>query len=106
PAQPTDEYACDLSLLANRLPDRERRIEQFFLDVADRLPTRNFLLGGAGWESKATPINVHKVGHVGTGQHNTFFASGLATLNVNRDSMAKYGFSPPTRVFEAAGAGA
>jgi spore maturation protein CgeB len=27
-------------------------------------------------------------------------------LNVNRDSMAHVGFSPPTRVFEAAGAGA
>jgi spore maturation protein CgeB len=27
-------------------------------------------------------------------------------LNVNRDSMARFGFSPPTRVFEAAGAGA
>jgi spore maturation protein CgeB len=27
-------------------------------------------------------------------------------LNVNRESMARYGFSPPTRVFEAAGAGA
>jgi spore maturation protein CgeB len=27
-------------------------------------------------------------------------------LNINRDSMAGVGFSPPTRVFEAAGAGA
>ena len=27
-------------------------------------------------------------------------------LNINRDSMADVGFSPPTRVFEAAGAGA
>ena len=27
-------------------------------------------------------------------------------LNINRESMARYGFSPPTRVFEAAGAGA
>jgi spore maturation protein CgeB len=27
-------------------------------------------------------------------------------LNINRDSMAHVGFSPPTRIFEAAGAGA
>ena len=27
-------------------------------------------------------------------------------MNVSRDSMARYGFSPATRVFEAAGAGA
>src|SRR5260370_18987851 len=27
-------------------------------------------------------------------------------MNINRESMSKCGFSPPTRVFEAAGAGA
>jgi spore maturation protein CgeB len=27
-------------------------------------------------------------------------------LNINRASMARYGLSPPTRIFEAAGAGA
>ena len=106
PAPAMPEFACDLSLLANRLPDRERRIEQFFIEVASRLPARRFLLGGAGWETRIMPANIRKAGHVGTGQHNAFFASGLATLNVNRDSMARYGFSPPTRVFEAIGAGA
>ncbi|WP_024511276.1 glycosyltransferase [Bradyrhizobium sp. ARR65] len=106
PAPPIPEFACDLSLLANRLPDRERRVEQFFIEVADRLPARSFVLGGAGWDSKPMPQNIRKSGHVGTGQHNAFFASALATLNINRDSMAKYGFSPPTRVFEAVGAGA
>jgi spore maturation protein CgeB len=30
----------------------------------------------------------------------------LSVLNINRESMARYGFSPPTRVFEAAGAAA
>ena len=33
-------------------------------------------------------------------------ATPRAVLNVSRDSMARYGFSPATRVFEAAGAGA
>ena len=41
-----------------------------------------------------------------TRDHNAFNASALAVLNVNRESMAANGFSPPTRVFEAAGAGA
>jgi spore maturation protein CgeB len=30
----------------------------------------------------------------------------LTVLNISRESMARYGFSPATRVFEAAGAGA
>jgi spore maturation protein CgeB len=104
PAQ--DRFACDLGFLGNRLPDRETRVEEFFLKAARLLPDREFLLGGAGWETKAMPANVRHLGHVGTGDHNAFFCSGRATLNVNRDSMARYGFSPPTRVFEAAGAGA
>ena len=52
------------------------------------------------------PANVTKVGHVGTADHNAFNTSALAVLNVARDSMADVGFSPATRVFEAAGAGA
>jgi spore maturation protein CgeB len=46
------------------------------------------------------------LGHVGTGDHNAFNCSSLAVLNVTRDSMVANGWSPPTRVFEAAGAGA
>src|SRR4051812_43119268 len=98
-------FACTLSFLGNRLPDREARVEEFFLKAAGQCPSGSFLLGGSGWETKDMPENVRHIGHVGTRTHNAFFCSGLATLNVNRDSMARYGFSPPTRVFEAAGAG-
>jgi len=38
--------------------------------------------------------------------HNAVNCSARMVLNLNRDSMASVGFSPPTRVFEAAGAGA
>ncbi len=108
PAPPDPRYAgTDLGFLGNRLPDREARVEEFLLGAAARLPGRRFLLGGAGWGDKAgVPPNVRYLGHVGTSSHNAFNASCLAVLNVNRESMARYGFSPPTRVFEAAGAGA
>jgi spore maturation protein CgeB len=106
PVAALQDLACDLSLLANRLPDREARIEEFFLRPAALLPNQTFILGGAGWETKAVPSNVRLAGHVGTRDHNVFFGSAGATLNVNRESMARYGFSPPTRIFEAAGAGA
>jgi spore maturation protein CgeB len=98
--------ACELGFLGNRLPDREARVEEFFLRAAALAPHRQFLLGGSGWDDKPMPKNVRRIGHVGTGTHNAFFCSGLATLNINRESMARFGFSPPTRVFEAAGAGA
>ncbi|MFC3077326.1 glycosyltransferase [Phenylobacterium terrae] len=106
PAPAQDRFAADLSFLANRLPDREARVERFFLDAAARLPEKRFLLGGNGWGDKPMPPNVAAIGHVGTADHNAFNCSALAVLNVARDSMADVGFSPATRVFEAAGAGA
>lgn len=106
PAPPSAAYAADLTLLANRLPDREARVNEFFLEAARRLPTRQFLLGGNGWQGAALPHNVRALGHVSTRDHNALNCSALAVLNVARDSMAAIGFSPATRVFEAAGAGA
>jgi spore maturation protein CgeB len=106
PAPPEPRFACDLGLVANRLPDRERRIEEFFLAVAAVRPGERFLLAGNGWRDKELPPNVGYIGHLYTRDHNAFNASARAVLNVSRDSMAAYGYSPATRVFEAAGAGA
>lgn len=99
-------FAGDLGFLGNRLPDREARVEEFFLAAAAALPDRRFLLGGSGWQDKPLPPNVDYLGHIYTRDHNAFNASPLAVLNISRESMARYGFSPATRVFEAAGAGA
>ena len=106
PAEPEERYASDLSFLGNRLPDREERVEEFLLRAARRLPERRFLLGGSGWDPTDLPPNVRCVGHVPPPDHNAFNGSALAVLNVNRASMARVGYSPPTRVFEAAGAAA
>lgn len=106
PVAPEPRFAGDLNFLANRLPDREARVEEFFLKPAAALPDRRFLIGGEGWGDKPMPANVRKAGHVGTADHNALNTSALAVLNVARDSMAHVGFSPATRVFEAAGAGA
>jgi spore maturation protein CgeB len=104
PAEP--RFAADLNFLANRLPDREARVQEFFIEPAIQLPARTFLLGGSGWADKHMPANIRCLGHLGTGDHNAFNASSRAVLNVARESMADVGFSPATRVFEAAGAGA
>ena len=99
-------YVADLGFLGNRLPDREARVDEFLLRAATLSPGRYFLLGGSGWGDKALPANVRHLGHVYTADHNAFNRSPKAVLNISRESMARYGFSPATRVFEAAGAGA
>jgi spore maturation protein CgeB len=106
PVAADDRFSADLSFLGNRLPDREARVEEFFLSAAAASPDRDFLIGGNGWESKLLPANVRHLGHVFTHEHNAFNCTPLAVLNVARDSMANIGFSPATRVFEAAGAAA
>jgi spore maturation protein CgeB len=106
PVPPEHRFAADLTFLGNRLPDREQRVEAFFLHAAEQLPPRRFLLGGSGWDDKACPANVVKLGHVPTSAHNALNVSARVVLNISRDSMASIGFSPATRVFEAAGAGA
>ncbi|MBF6568224.1 MAG: glycosyltransferase [Candidatus Binataceae bacterium] len=106
PVAPDGRFRADLSFLGNRLPDRELRVDEFFVKSATRLPGMSFLLGGNGWGDKPLPDNVTYLGHVYTRDHNAFNASALAVLNVDRASMAAYGYSPPTRIFEAAGAAA
>jgi spore maturation protein CgeB len=106
PVERDPRFAADLAFLGNRLPDREARVQTFFLDAAQALPERTFLIGGNGWETKSMPANVRHLGHVYTHEHNAFNCTPLAVLNIARDSMANVGFSPATRVFEAAGAAA
>ncbi|HEY1529077.1 MAG TPA: glycosyltransferase [Candidatus Angelobacter sp.] len=106
PVPPDQSLSCDLLFVGHRLPDRERRVEEFFFRAAELAPEFRFALGGEGWGGKHLPANVRWIGHVGTGDHNRVNCSARMVLNINRDSMAGVGFSPPTRVFEAAGAAA
>lgn len=107
PVPPDPRFAASLAFLGNRLPDREQRVFDFFFDAARRLPAERFLLGGSGWDHGVDiPANVQRLGHVFTRDHNALNCTPMAVLNISRESMARFGYSPATRVFEAAGAGA
>ena len=106
PTRPDPRFAGDLAFLGNRLPDREARVDEFFLRAAAMMPQRRCVLGGSGWHDKRLPPNVVDCGHVYTADHNAFNCSATAVLNVSRESMARNGHSPATRIFEAAGAAA
>jgi spore maturation protein CgeB len=106
PVSPDANFACDLAFVGHRLPDREHRVNEFFFAAAELAPEFSFLLGGEGWGSRSLPNNVRWIGHVRSADHNRINCSARMVLNINRQSMAEVGFSPPTRVFEAAGAGA
>lgn len=107
PVERDPRFDCSLAFAGNRLPDREERVLDFFFDAARNASQESFLLAGNGWHENAPELpNVKKLGHLYTRDHNVFNCSAKAVLNVCRESMAKNGYSPPTRFFEAAGAGA
>jgi hypothetical protein len=92
--------------MGNRLPDREGRVDEFFFRAAELCPEVRFALGGEGWGDKPMPGNVEYLGHVPTARHNEVNANARLVLNIHRDSMVRNGWSPATRMFEAAGAAA
>ena len=107
PAGRVARFESTLGFLGNRLPDREARVHDFFFKAAAQLPDEMFLLGGSGWDQHAPELpNVRTLGHVYTHEHNAFNCTPQAVLNISRESMVRFGYSPATRVFEAAGAGA
>lgn len=106
PSPPDPRFLCDLGFMGNRLPDREGRVHEFFTKPAQLLGSKRFIIGGNGWQQQEFPQNITCLGHVYTRDHNAFNSTPTAVLNVCRESMARYGHSPATRVFEAAGAGA
>lgn len=105
PVPPDPERVCDLLFMGNRMPDREARVWDLFIGAAHLAPDLSFVLGGNGWGDCGLPENVRWVGHVPTGEHRAWNCSARMVLNINRADMAATGYSPPTRVFEAAGCG-
>src|SRR6185369_14039508 len=70
PVAADPQFVCDLAFVGHRLPDREKRVQDFFLRAAELAPEMKFVLGGEGWGGKTLPPNVRWIGHVATHQHN------------------------------------
>jgi spore maturation protein CgeB len=103
PAQPRDVYRADLSYLGTYAADRQASLVEFFIEPARRRPHLRFLIGGALYpEEFPWRRNIYFVRHLPPGEHPAFFASSRATLNVTRADMARMGWCPSGRLFEAA----
>ncbi len=97
------EFACDLSYMGTYAPDRQEKLDELFLEPARRQPEREFLLAGSlyPWEWQ-WPQNVCRIEHVFPGAHPCFYSSSRITLNLTRHEMARNGWCPSGRFFEAA----
>ena len=107
PARGREEFRSALTYLGTYAADRQGSLTRLFLEPAERRPGERFLIGGAQYPGDFPwAQNIHFVEHVPPGMHPEFFCSGRATLNVTRGAMAKYGYCPSGRLFEAAACGA
>lgn len=103
PVPKSDHYEADLSYLGTYAADRQRILEELFLKPAQKLPEQKFLVGGAQYPADFPwNTNVWFVRHVPPGEHPAFYCSSRATLNVTRAAMARFGYCPSGRLFEAA----
>lgn len=65
PVSPDERFKGTIGLLANRMPDREMRVWEFFFNPAQKMPDHKFILGGSGWVEWAPDVkNVQFIGHV------------------------------------------
>jgi spore maturation protein CgeB len=106
PACSLSGYQADLSYLGTYAADRQQALDELFIQVARRLPQKRFILGGSKY-----PIdfpwrqNIWYVQHVAPSAHAAFFCSSPLTLNITRGAMARMGYCPSGRLFEAAACG-
>jgi spore maturation protein CgeB len=97
---------ADLSYLGTYASDRQRRLEQLFVEPARRRPGRRFVIGGSQYPADFPwTTNIYYVWHTPPPAHPAFYCSSAVTLNVTRGPMAEMGYCPSGRLFEAAACG-
>ncbi|HEX2113292.1 MAG TPA: glycosyltransferase [Alphaproteobacteria bacterium] len=106
PEPPSEAYRNDFSYLGTYAADRQSTLVSFFIEPARRLPERKFLIGGAQYpQDFPWTTNIFFARHVAPPEHPAFYSSSRLTLNVTRQSMARFGWCPSGRLFEAAACG-
>jgi spore maturation protein CgeB len=99
-------FACDLSFMGTYAPDRADCIRELFMGAAERLPDQSFLLAGSMYPTEwVWPGGVKRVEHVAPSEHPALYSSSRATLNLTRREMARSGYCPSGRFFEASACG-
>ena len=100
---PRADFTSVLSYMGTYAPDRQRKLETLFLEPARRLPKSPCVLAGSLYPREwVWPANVCHIEHVPPEGHSALYSSSRLTLNITRDGMARYGYCPSGRFFEAA----
>jgi spore maturation protein CgeB len=103
PRSPIERYRADLSYLGTYAAERQAIVEELFVRPAALCPERTFALGGSQYPADFPwRQNIFYHSHVAPAEHAAFYCSARLNLNVTREPMARMGFCPSGRLFEAA----
>jgi spore maturation protein CgeB len=95
-----------LGYLGTYSADRQPALERLLLEPARALPGERFVVAGPQYpEGIDWPPNVDRIEHLPPVQHPGFYCAQAFTLSVTRADMARAGWSPSVRVFEAGACG-
>lgn len=96
-----------LGYLGTYSTDRQPVLNRLLVEPARRMPEADFVVAGPQYPANFDwPGNVERLDHVPPHAHARFYSQQEATLNVTRADMARLGWSPSVRLFEAAACGA
>ncbi|MCI0352400.1 MAG: glycosyltransferase, partial [Acidobacteriales bacterium] len=101
-----EDFRCQFSYMGTYSADRQHLLDELFLGPARSCPQEKFILAGTLYPwSWQWPANVHRFDHIAPHNHASFYSSSRLTLNITRSEMARYGYCPSGRFFEAAACG-
>lgn len=96
-------YKCELGYMGTYAADRQTKLNDLLIAPATSLPRRKFLIAGPQYPARfRLPSNVRHIRHLSPRWHPHFYSSSRFTLNLTRQGMVEWGFSPSVRLFEAA----
>ncbi|HLU65937.1 MAG TPA: glycosyltransferase, partial [Kofleriaceae bacterium] len=100
------EPTADLGYMGTYSEDRQPGLERLLIAPARACPERRFAVAGPMYpEAIAWPDNVRRIEHLAPPDHPAFYGGLRFALSVTRADMARAGYSPSVRLFEAAACG-
>ncbi len=105
PAAGGARWRWDLGYMGTYAPDRQAALEEMLLVPARLLPHMRFAVAGSMYPVQCWPANVCRLEHIAPGGHAAFYRNCRLCLNLTRQAMVQWGYSPSIRLFEAAACG-
>lgn len=101
------EKKWDLGYLGTYSSDRQGKLQELLLDAARTWREARMAVAGPLYpDSIQWPPNVERIEHLPPAEHRRFYNQQRFSLNITRSQMARAGYSPSVRLFEAAACGA